>query len=61
MELPNYDQIVSSLTVDPTNYYRIEARGGVTDITAGRSISVVVELNPRQKNKYTILYWQEGV
>lgn len=61
MELPNYSQIAPSLTVDPTNYYRIEARGGVTDITAGRSISVVVELTPRQKDKYTILYWQEGV
>jgi len=61
MELPNYNQVVSSLTVDPTNYYRIEARGGVTDIAAGRSISVVVELTPRQKDKYTILYWQEGV
>ena len=61
MELPNYSQIAPSLTVDPTNYYRIEARGGVTDSTAGRSISVVVELTPRQKDKYTILYWQEGV
>jgi len=61
MELPNYNQVVSSLTVDPTNYYRIEARGGVTDSTAGRAISVVVELTPRQKDKYTILYWQEGV
>jgi general secretion pathway protein K len=61
MELPNYNQVVPSLTVDPTNYYRIEARGGVTDIAAGRSISVVVELTPRQKDKYTILYWQEGV
>ncbi len=61
MELPNYSQIAPSLTVDPTNYYRIEARGGVTDSTAGKSISVVVELTPRQKDKYTILYWQEGV
>ena len=61
MELPNYNQIAPSLTVDPTNYYRIEARGGATDSTAGRSISVVIELTPRQKDKYTILYWQEGV
>jgi len=61
MELPNFAQIKSYLTVDPTNYYRIEARGGVTDITAGRAISVVVELTPRSKDKYTILYWQEGV
>ena len=61
MELPNYSQIAPSLTVDPTNYYRIEARGGVTGSTAGKSISVVVELTPRQKDKYTILYWQEGV
>jgi general secretion pathway protein K len=61
MELPNYSQLAPSLTVDPTNYYRIEARGGVTDMTAGRAISVVVELTPRKKDKYTILYWQEGV
>jgi general secretion pathway protein K len=61
IELPNYNQIVSFITVDSTNYYRIEARGGVTDTTAGRSISVVVELTPRQKDKYTIRYWQEGV
>ena len=61
IELPNYNQIVSSITVDPTNYYRIEARGGVSGITAGRSIAVVVELTPRQKDKYTIRYWQEGV
>lgn len=61
MELPNYSQIAPSLTVDPTNYYRIEARGGVTGSTAGKSISVVVELTPRQKDKYTLLYWKEGV
>jgi len=61
MELPSYNQIAPSITVVPTNYYRIEARGGVSDISAGRSISVVVELTPRQKEKYTIRYWQEGV
>jgi general secretion pathway protein K len=61
IELPNYNQIMPSITVVPTYYYRIEARGGVSDTTAGRSISVVVELTPRQKEKYTIRYWQEGV
>lgn len=61
LALPNYNQIVSFLIVDPTGYYRIEARGRVSDTNAGRSISAVVELNPRQKDNYTILYWQEGV
>ena len=61
MALPNYNQISPYLTVNPTNYYRIESRGKVNGSEVGRSISVVIELTPRKKNKYTILYWQEGV
>ena len=61
LELPIYDQIASSITVEPTNFYRITARGRVADSTVARSISAVVEIAPRQKDNYTILYWQEGV
>ena len=61
MSLPNYNQISSYITVDPTMLYRIEARGNVSDSSVGRSIIAVVELTPRKKDKYTVLYWQEGV
>lgn len=61
LELPIYDQIASSITVEPTSFYRITARGRVADSSVARSISAVVEIAPRQKDNYTILYWQEGV
>jgi len=61
LELPIYDQIASQITVEPTNFYRIRARGRVADSSVARSISAVIEIAPRQKNNYTILYWQEGV
>jgi len=61
LELPIYDQIASQITVEPTNFYRITARGRVADSSVARSISAVVEIAPRKKNNYTILYWQEGV
>ena len=61
VSLPNYNQIKSYITVDPTMLYRIEARGNVSDSSVGRSITAVVELTPRKKDKYTVLYWQEGV
>ena len=61
MSLPNYNQIASYITVDPTMLYRIEARGNVSDSSVGRSIIAVVEITPRKKDKYTVLYWQEGV
>ena len=61
MSLPNYNQIASYITVDPTMLYRLEARGKVSDSSVGRSITAVVELTPRKKDKYTVLYWQEGV
>ena len=61
MSLPNYNQIQSFITVDPTMLYRIESRGKVSDISVGRSITAVVELTPGKKDKYTVLYWQEGV
>lgn len=61
LELPIYDQIASQITVEPTNFYRITARGRVAESSVARSISAVVEIAPRQKNNYTILYWQEGV
>jgi general secretion pathway protein K len=61
LELPIYDQIASQITVEPTNFYRITARGRVAESSVARSISAVVEIDPRQKNNYTILYWQEGV
>ena len=61
MALPNYNQISSFITVDPTMLYRIEARGKVNGNSVGRTITAVVELTPRKKDKYTMLYWQEGV
>jgi general secretion pathway protein K len=61
MSLPNYNQISSFITVDPTMLYRIEARGKVSSSSVGRSIIAVVEITPRKTDKYTILYWQEGV
>ena len=61
MALPNYNQIASFITVDPTMLYRIEARGKVNGNSVGRTITAVVELTPRKKEKYTMLYWQEGI
>ncbi len=61
LELPNYNQIAPQITVDPTNYYRIEARGRVGDSTVARAITAVVEITPKKKDKYKIVYWQEGV
>jgi general secretion pathway protein K len=61
MALPNYNQIASFITVDPTMLYRIEARGKVNGNSVGRTITAVVEITPRKKDKYTMLYWQEGV
>ncbi len=61
MSLPNYNQIQSFITVDPTMLYRIEARGRVSESSVGKSITAVVELTPRKKDKYSVLYWQEGV
>jgi general secretion pathway protein K len=61
LELPIYDQIASQLTVEPTNFYRITARGRIANSSVARSISAVVEIAPRTKDNYTILYWQEGV
>ena len=37
MSLPNYNQIQSFITVDPTMLYRIEARGKLSDSSVGRS------------------------
>ena len=61
LALPNYNQIASFITVDPTMLYRIEARGKVNGNSVGRTITAVVELTPRKKDKYTMLYWQEGI
>ena len=61
MALPNYNQISPSITVDPTMLYRIKARGKIAGSPVGRSITAVVEVNLRQKDKYIIKYWQEGV
>jgi general secretion pathway protein K len=61
LELPIYDEIASQITVEPTNFYRITARGRVAGSSVARSISAVVDIDPRQKKNYTILYWQEGV
>ena len=61
LALPNYNQIASFITVDPTMLYRIEARGMVNGNSVGRTITAVVELTPRKKEKYPLLYWQEGV
>ena len=61
MELPNYNQIKPQITVDPTDYYRIEARGRVGDSSVARTISAVVKITPKKKDKYEVVYWQEGV
>jgi general secretion pathway protein K len=61
MAVPNYNQIASFITVDPTMLYRIESRGKINGSSVGRTITAVVELTPRKKEKYTMLYWQEGV
>ena len=61
MELPNYNQIVSQITVNPTNYYRIEARGKIAGSSVARAITAVVEITPKKKDKYKVVYWQEGV
>jgi len=60
-EVPYYSQIKPYITVDPTNFYRIEARGKVADSSVKRTITAVIELSTRERNKYKILYWQEGV
>lgn len=57
--LPNYNQIASKITVDPTNFYRIEACGKVADSSVKRTVTAVIELTMRKKEKYKILYWQE--
>jgi len=61
LELPNYNQIAPQITVDPTNYYRIEARGRMGDSAVVRAITAIVEITPKKKDKYKIVYWQEGV
>lgn len=61
MELPNYNQIVTQITLDPTDYYRIEARGRVDDSSVARTVSAVVKITPKEKDKYKVVYWQEGV
>jgi len=60
-ELPNYNQIATHITVDPTNFYRIKACGKVANSSVTRTISAVVEITRRGRSKYKIVYWQEGV
>lgn len=60
-ELPNYNQIAPQITVNPTNFYRIEARGRVADSSVKRIITAVMELTMKKRDKYKILYWKEGV
>jgi len=60
-EVPHYGQVKPYLTVDPTNFYRIEASGKVADSSVRRTIKAVIELTMRKREKYKILYWQEGV
>lgn len=60
-EVPYYGQIKPYLTVDPTNFYRLEASGKVAGSSVKRTITAVIELTMRKGNKYKILYWQEGV
>ena len=59
--LPNYSQIASNITVDPTNFYRVEACGRVADSSVKRTINAVIELTMKKRDKYAIVYWQEGV
>ncbi len=61
MELPNYNQITPQITVDSTDYYKIEARGRIDDSSVARTISAVVKITPKKKDKYKVVYWQEGV
>ena len=61
MELPNYNQIAPQITVEPSECYRIEARGRVDGSSVARTVSTVVEITPKRKDKYQIVYWQEGV
>jgi len=61
MEFPNYNQIKPQLTVDHTDYYKIEARGRIDDSSVARTISAVVKITPKKKDKYKVVYWQEGV
>lgn len=60
-ELPNYTQIAPYLTVDPTNFYRVEARGRIADGAVARAITAVIKYAPQEGKKFEILYWQEGV
>ena len=59
-ELPNYTQIAPSITVDPTNFYRIEARGKISNSSVKRAITAVIKLAPKKREKSEVLYWQEG-
>ena len=59
-ELPDYGQIASNITVDPTSFYRIEARGNISGSSVKRAITAVVKLTTNKSDKYEILYWQEG-
>jgi general secretion pathway protein K len=59
--LPNYNQIAPNITVDPTNFYRIEACGRVADSSVKRTITAVIELTLKKRDKYAVVYWQEGV
>jgi type II secretory pathway component PulK len=60
-ELPNYTQIAGYLTVDPTNFYRVEARGRIADGAMARAITAVIKFTTQEGKKFEILYWQEGV
>jgi general secretion pathway protein K len=59
-ELPNYTQIAPNITVDPTSFYRIEARGKISNSSVKRAITAVIKLVPKKREKYEVLYWQEG-
>lgn len=59
--VPYYSQIKPYITVDPTNFYRIEARGKIGDSSVKRTITAVIELTMKKRDKYKIVYWQEGV
>ncbi len=59
-ELPNYAQIAPTITVDPTNFFRIEARGRIANSSVKRAVTAVIKLTTKKKRKYEILYWQEG-
>lgn len=59
-ELPNYIQIAPNITVDPTNFFRIEARGKIAGSSVKRAITTVIKLTTKKREKYEVLYWQEG-